>query len=170
MARCHFDLRRDARGVGRLADALSEGVIRDEQFLKPLLELFPASAAHESNLTGPGFVTVPRFWTHAFPEADFAYVPWGEDGPNRNGKMMRFWQLPVSGSARRALIAGRLFSEKVFPPIRSVAVPEEGVALPDERHDPVPPMYTDDELAVLRSRERRPFADQRSHPGARRPA
>jgi hypothetical protein len=117
-----------------------------------------------------GFVTVPRSWTQAFPVADFAYVPWGEEGPNRNGKMMRIRQLTVSGRAGRALIDAGLFSEKAFLPTRSVAVPADGVALLDKRHDPVPPMYTDDELAVLRSRERSLFADQRSHPGTHCPA
>lgn len=130
----------------------------DAQFLTPLLELFPMTAAHGSTLAGLRFVTVPRFWAKVFPDADFAYVPWGEDGPNREGKIMRFRLLMVGRKARRALIDAGLFSEKAFLPVRSVAVPEEGVEILDERFSPVPPMYTAEELDGLRAREMSLFA------------
>jgi hypothetical protein len=126
----------------------------DASFLQPLLELFPMSRAHDSGLLGLSFVTVPRFWTKAFPDADFAYVPFGEDGTNREGKTMRFRQLMVSRHARRALIDAGLFSEKVFLGVHSVALPEDGVEILDQSHDAVPPMYTAEELAALRSQER----------------
>ena len=128
--------------------------VRDVRFVQPLLELFPMSSAHDSTLTGLSFVTVPRYWARVFPDADFAYVPWGEDGPNREGKLMRFRMLAVGRKARRALIAAGLFAEKAFLGVRSVAAPEEGVERLDERYPPVAPMYAAQELAALRSRER----------------
>jgi len=132
--------------------------VKDARFLQPLLELFPMSRAHDSILLGLSFVSVPRFWTKAFPDADFAYVPRGEDGPNREGKMMRFRQLVVSRHARRVLIDAGLFTEKVFLGVHSVASPEEGIEILDQSHVPVSPMYTADELADLRSKERSLFA------------
>ena len=132
--------------------------VKDVRFLQPLLELFPMSRARESILLGLSFVTVPRFWSRAYPDADFAYIPWGEDGPNREGKMMRFRQLMVSRHARRALIDAGLFTEKVFLGVHSVASPEEGIEILDQSHGPVSPMYTADELADLRSQERSLFA------------
>lgn len=128
---------------------------RDARILRPLLQLFPRRADYESNLSGLGIVTVPRFWIRAFPDADFAYLPWGEDGPNREGKMMRFRQLIVGRKARQALIDAGLFSGKEFLAVRSVADPEDGVEILDERYPPVPPMYTAEELAALRSQESR---------------
>ena len=133
--------------------------LRDASSLQPLLELFPMSRARDSILLGLSFVTVPRFWSNAFPDADFSYFPLGEDGPNREGKMMRFRQLVVSRHARRALIDAGLFTEKAFLGVRSVASPTEGIEILDQSHGPVAPMYTADELADLRSQERRLFGD-----------
>jgi hypothetical protein len=132
--------------------------VTDAEFMHPLFELFPMSSARDSVLTGLNFVTVPRFWTKVFPDADFAYVPEGEDGPNREGKMMRFRSVMVSRHARRVLIDAGLFSEKVFLGVRSVALPEEGVEILDQSHAPVPPMHTAEELTELRCRERSLFA------------
>jgi hypothetical protein len=131
---------------------------KDARFLQPLLKLFPMSRAHDSGLLGLSFVTVPRFWTKVLPDADFAYVPLGEDGQNREGKMMRFRQLMVSRHARRVLIEAGLFPEKRFLGVHSVASPEEGVEILDQSHDPVAPMYTAEELVALRSLERDPVA------------
>jgi hypothetical protein len=122
----------------------------------PLLELF-ATAADESTLTGLTIVTVPRYWTGALPASDFAYLPWGEDGPNRVGKLLRFRQLAVGRRARAALVEAGLFPEKVFLAVRSVAAPEPGVAMLDAIYPPDPPMYSPDELAGLRRRERELF-------------
>jgi len=133
-------------------------LVQDHPLLKPVLELFANQAADESGLSGLRFVMVPRFWTQAFPDADFAYVPWGEDGPNREGKMMRFRQLMVSRKARQALIDARLFSAKAFLAVHSVALPENHLEVLDRRYDPVPPMYTAEELLALRSKERSLFA------------
>lgn len=141
----------------------------DADFLRPLLELFPPPEGSESKLSGLTLVTVPRYWTGAFPDADFAYIPWGEDGPNRVGKPMRFRQLLVSRHARQALIAARVLSPKALLAVRSVASPEPGVALLDELHAPVPPMYTPAELAVLRATEQRLFGEGlREEAGKRR--
>jgi len=126
-------------------------------FLVPLLELFPPPRPRESTLSGLTVVTVPRYWARVFPDADFAYVPWGEDGPNREGKPMRFRQLVVSRRARRALIDAGLLAPKALLAVRSIVDPEAGVEVLDEHHDPVPPMYTPDELVVLRLEERRLF-------------
>jgi hypothetical protein len=103
---------------------------------------------------------VPRYWTGAFPDADVAYIPWGEDGPNRVGKLMRFRQLMLGRRARRALIAARVLSPKTLLAVRSVAAPEPGVVALDGLHAPVPPMYTPEELAVLRATEQRLFGER----------
>jgi hypothetical protein len=127
------------------------------ELLRPLLELFPMSAQHASTLEGLSLVTVPRYWSKALPDADFAYVPWGEDGPNREGKLMRFRMLAANARARRALIEASLLAEKAFLAVHTVGAPEAGVELLDARHPPVPPMYTAAELAALRARERTLF-------------
>ncbi len=132
--------------------------VKDASFLQLLLELFPMSRAHDSILLGLSFVTVPRFWSGVLPDADFAYVPWGEDGENREGKMMRFRQLAVSRHARQVLVDAGLFREKVFLDVRSVELPEDGVEILDQSHGPVVPMYSADELADLREQERSRFA------------
>jgi hypothetical protein len=127
-------------------------------FLPPLLDLFPAVTAHASTLTGLTIHTVPRYWGRVAPAGDFAYVPWGEDGPNRAGKMMRFRLLMVRRRARDALIEAGLFAAPAFAPVVSVDTPEQGVARLDELHDPVPPMYAEAELAALRVEECRLLA------------
>lgn len=131
---------------------------RGAQFLQPLLDMFPMSRPNDSTLLGLNFVTVPRFWTGAFPEADVAFVLEGEDGSNRDGKVMRFRQLMVSRHARQVLIDAGLFSGKVFLAVRSVASPEEGVEILDQSHACLPPMCTGKELAALRAREKTLFA------------
>lgn len=133
---------------------LREERVKCVKSLQPLFELFPMSARHASALEGLNVVTVPRYWTRALPDADFAYVPWGEDGPNREGKPMRFRMLAVACRARRALIEAGLFPEKAFLGVRTIAAPEPGVELLDERHPPVSPMYSPAELAALREREK----------------
>ena len=132
---------------------LRDGPAEDAGLLASVLRLFPAPTAHDTTLTGLRIETVPRYWSKAFPDADFAYVPWGEDGPNREGKLMRFRLLMVGRRARQSLIDAGLFAAKAFTAVRSVAEPEEGVAPLDEQFGPVPPMYTDAELAALRARE-----------------
>jgi len=131
-----------------------------DPFLAPLSGLFPMQRTHESTLTGLTFVTVPRYWTKALPDADFAYLPWGEDGPNRAGKLTRFRMLAVRRGARQALIAAGLFDETAFLAVRAVDTPEAGVEILDERYPPVPPMYSAEALAALRSRERDLYSTQ----------
>jgi hypothetical protein len=123
----------------------------------PLLALVPEPPPEESTLLGLTIVTVPRYWTAASPAADFAYIPWGEDGPNREGKILRFRQLAVSRRARAALIASSLFPAEVFLAVHSITAPEPGVAVLDELYPRAPPMYTPDELAELRRLEREQF-------------
>jgi hypothetical protein len=137
---------------------LREDLGPDGHLLKSLLELFPDRTTSGTTLMGLKFVTVPRYWTKVFPDADFAYIPWGEDGPNREGKILRFRLLMASRRGRQALIDAGLFAEKAFLPVRSVAVPEEGVEILDQLHSPVPPMYTPDELTALRMEEKRVLA------------
>jgi hypothetical protein len=131
--------------------------LRPDETLKPVLELFSRPAADDSGLSGLSFVTVPRYWAGALPEADFAYVPWGEDGPNREGKILRFRQLMVGREARRALIESGLVAAKSLLAVRSVAAPEPGVEVLDGRYPAVAPMYTPNELDALRATEKRVF-------------
>jgi hypothetical protein len=137
---------------------LRDDVGGDDAFPRPLLELFPPAPGLTSTLTGLTFITVPRYWSKFAPDADFAYVPWGEDGPNREGKMMRFRRLMVSRRARGVLLEAGLFPEKAFAPLVSVETPEDGVARLDELHDPVPPMYSAAELAAMRLEEKKLLA------------
>ncbi len=136
---------------------LRDDVGADREFVGRLLELCPMPPVR-TPLGGLQFLTVPRYWTQAFPAGDFAYIRVGEDGPNRVGKILRFRQLVVSRKARQALIDAGLFTSESFWPFRSVAAPEEGVEVLDQRHDPIPPMYTPEELAALRAEEKRLFA------------
>jgi len=126
------------------------------ELLQKLLDLCPMPPAR-TPLQGLELLTVPRYWTQAFPDADFAYLHFGEDGPNRVGKILRFRQLAVSRKARQALVDEGLFSPTSFLPFRSVDTPETGVEILDRRHAPLPPMYTAEELAVLRANERKLF-------------
>ena len=128
----------------------------DAPFVGRLLELCPMPRERVP-LQGLEFVTVPRYWAGALPDADFAYLPFGEDGSNREGKVLRFRKLAVSRRARKALIGAGLFAAKAFLPFRSVADPEPGVERLDERHAPIPPMYSPEELAALRAKEARLF-------------
>lgn len=70
---------------------------------------------------------MPRYWTGALPAADFAHVPWGEDGPNREGRILRFRQLAVRDRARQVLVEAKLVPAKSFLPLR-----EELARLRDE--------------------------------------
>ena len=127
---------------------------KKDALLQPLLELFPESDQNDSGLLGLNFITVPRYWAGVFPEGDFAHVMHGEDGRNREGKMMRFRKLVVSRRARQFLIDAGLFSEKVFLGLRSIASPEAGVENLDQIHGPIVPMYLPDELEKLRAMEK----------------
>ena len=132
---------------------LREAEVRSNALLQRLLELCPMPDKAESGLFGLTFVMTPRYWAGAQPDEDFAYVPWGEDGPNREGKMMRFRMLALRRRARDALVAAGLFKPRAFKRVLSVAAPEAGVVNLDALHPPVPPMYTAAELAALRARE-----------------
>lgn len=103
----------------------------------------------DSGLRGLRFAMVDRYSASAAPTTDFAYVRWGEDGPNREGKIMRFRILAASRRAREALLNARLFESKHFWPVRMVAPP----ASDSWRDESVLPMYSPAELAALRRRE-----------------
>lgn len=98
-------------------------------------------------------MTIPRYWSGATPDADLAYLPWGEDGPNREGKLLRFRQLAVGARVRADLIAAGLFDEKTFLPVAVMHDAPPGAVL-DRNAVPIPPMYSASELAALRKRER----------------
>jgi hypothetical protein len=66
--------------------------------------------------------------------------------------MMRFRILAVGAHARDVLRDERLFADKVFLPVRIVDATDD-VEILDRPGNPVPPMYSPDELAVLRERE-----------------
>jgi hypothetical protein len=126
-----------------------------DPLLARMLQLCPMPARAESGLDGLKLAMVPRYLASAEPPEDFAYIPWGEDGPNREGKMMRFRQLAVRRRARDALLGAGLFKPRDFLRLRSVAAPEPGVDNLDQRHGAVPPMYSAQELAALRAQESR---------------
>jgi hypothetical protein len=132
-------------------------LVQDTAFMQSLLRMFPVSRPNDATLLGLNFVTVPRFWSHTFPDADFAYTLDGEDGPNREGKVMRHRKLMVSRHARNTLIGAGLFTHKMFLAVRSVETPERGIENLDQVYPGVPPMYTDKEMAELRTLEKRIF-------------
>lgn len=132
---------------------LREAEVRSNALVQRLLEVCPMPNKAESGLFGLRFVMTPRYLAGAQPDEDFAYVPWGEDGPNREGKMMRFRMLALRRRARDALVAAGLFKPRAFKRVLSVAAPEAGVVNLDALHPPVPPMYTAAELAALRAQE-----------------
>lgn len=142
---------------------LREDLGADAEYVGRLLALCP-TPPRRVPLQGLEFVTVPRYWTRALPDADFAYLPFGEDGPNREGKMLRLRKLAVSRRARQALLDAGLFGTKALLPFRTVAAPEPGVEVLDGRHEPIAPMFTPHELAALRAQEARLFGA----PAARR--
>jgi hypothetical protein len=126
-----------------------------DPLLQRLLEICPMPADASAVLDGLKLVMAPRYLSSAEPQDDFAYLPWGEDGPNREGKMMRFRQLAVRRRARDALLGAGLFKPRDFLRMRSVAAPEPGVENLDRGYPAVPPMYSAQELAVLRLQESR---------------
>ena len=97
---------------------------------------------------------MPRFFLGSQPDSDFAYFPWGEDGHNPAGKMLRHRLLAVRRRARRALTDGGLFNDRDFAGVRSIAAVEPGVELLDGLADAPGPMYSEAELASLKERER----------------
>jgi hypothetical protein len=128
----------------------------DVDFEQKLLESCPMPRVR-TPLRGLEFLSIPRYWAQGLPEVDFAYHPFGKDGPNREGKILRFRKLAVSRKARQALIDAQLFTQKSFLPFRSVAMPQNGVEILDGRFEPLPPMYTREELAALRANEKKLF-------------
>jgi len=118
-----------------------------------LLTLCPEPVEPGSGLFGLQFQMVPRYFAGAQPASDFAYVPWGEDGPNRVGKMLRFRMLAVRRRARQALTEAGLFKDRDFAGVRSIALVEPGIEVLDGRGDAPGPMYTEAELAALKARE-----------------
>jgi hypothetical protein len=106
-----------------------------------------------SSIEGFQIVGIPRYWSGAVPDADFAFVPWGEDGPNRDGKLLRFRQVMIANRARAALIGAGLFKQKAFLPIIVVRNATPDYIL-DGNSPAIPPMYSTAELAILRARER----------------
>ena len=132
---------------------LRRTVIDRDPLLGRMLALCPMPREPGSGLFGLSFQWVPRYLASAQPDADFAYLPWGEDGPNRDGKMMRFRLLAVRRRARHALMAKGLFRDRDFLPVRSLEAAEPGVALLDGEGETPGPMFDAAELAGLKSRE-----------------
>ena len=123
--------------------------------LDQILPLCPAPPAFTTGIEGLQIVTIPRYWSGVVPASDFAYVPWGEDGPNREGKTLRFRMLAVSARARAALLDDGLFDRKAFLPVRVIDTAEPEIEILDRPHARLPPMYPAFELAALRIQEER---------------
>jgi len=134
---------------------LRRTIIDREPLLARMLALCPMPREPGSGLFGLNFQLVPRYLRGAQPDADFAYLPWGEDGPNREGKMMRFRLLAVRRRARRVLTENGLFRDRDFLPVRSLEAAEPGVAVLDGEGEAPGPMFDAAELGGLRAREQR---------------
>lgn len=126
---------------------------QSEPLVRQMLEVCPMPAKADSGLNGLKFVMAPRYLARVQPKEDFAYIPWGEDGPNREGKMMRFRQLVVRRRARDVLVAAGLVKARDFLRLRSIATPEPGVPDLDAKYPPPPPMYSAEELGAMRASE-----------------
>jgi hypothetical protein len=131
---------------------LRPDVGQNQPLVARLLEMSPMPVHPGSGLDGLSFSMVERYSSEAAPPGDFAYLRWGEDGPNREGRMMRFRMLAASRRARDVLLREGLFRDKDFWPVRLVAPPSNQDAHGWQPQQ-VPPMYLDDELAVMRRRE-----------------
>lgn len=127
--------------------------IERDPFLRKLLAMCPMPGEPGSGLFGLKFLMAPRYFAGSQPDADFAYLPWGEDGPNRLGKVLRFRLLAVRRRARQALTGAGLFKDRDFVGVRSLALVEPGVEILDRRGDTPGPMYSGAELAVFKARE-----------------
>lgn len=104
-----------------------------------------------SVIRGVKFLMVPRFLEAHLPSVDFAYLCETPDGPNADGKMMRFRRLAVRAPAARRLIERGILIEKELFPVRAVSGLDAGhVERPDE---PACPMWTDGEWRALKEQE-----------------
>lgn len=131
-----------------------DAAYRSEPLLARLLRLVPEKS--ETPLAGLTVLPVARYWRERIPAADFAYVPVGRDGPNREGKMLRFRALCASRRARDALLRAGLLRDQDTVPLAVVDAPPAAAPNLDRRHPPALPMYTPAELAALRAEERSP--------------
>lgn len=132
---------------------LRHAEIGRDGLLRTLLALCPMRPEPGTGLHGLTLRMAARYLRAAQPDTDFAYVPWGEDGPNREGKMLRFRLLAVRRRARQALTSGGLLGDRDFQAVRSIDAAEPGVAVLDGHGEAPGPMYTEAELAALRARE-----------------
>ena len=149
----HPNRRTSAVNIGQ--SQFHQRFLRDDvshPVLDAMLRLSPQNPSY-SSIEGFHLVGIPRYWSGVVPDADFAFIPWGEDGPNREGKRLRFRQLMIARNARAALIEAGLFDQKAFLPVTIVpdAAPEQ---ILDRNAAPIPPMYSIAELAILRAHER----------------
>jgi hypothetical protein len=122
-----------------------------EPLVRRLLALCPMPSDPPAGQLGLMFVMAPRFLARVEPDDDFAYVPWGEDGPNREGKIMRFRMLALRRRARDALVDAKLFKPRDFQRVRSIAEPEPGVLDLDARYPALGPMYSAEELDAMKA-------------------
>lgn len=132
------------------------GWVRDEAYRSdPLLARFARLLPERSEaaLVGLTVLCVPRYSRAHLPVADFAYVSLTPDGPNREGKVLRFRRLCASRRARDALLGAGLIREQDAEPLLVVDALPAGAPDLDRLHPPPPPMYTDAELAELRAAE-----------------
>jgi hypothetical protein len=129
-----------------------DAAYRSEPLLARFARLLPEKS--ETPLEGLAVFPVARYWRKRIPAADFAYVPLTRDGPNREGKVLRFRGLCASRRARDALLRAGLLREQDAVPLAVVDAPPAGAPNLDRRHPPAPPMYTAEELAALRAAER----------------
>jgi hypothetical protein len=126
--------------------------VRDEAYRSdPLLARFARLLPEKSEAAFVGLTVlcVPRYSRAYLPAADFAYVSLTPDGPNREGKVLRFRRLCASRRARDALLGAGLIREQDAEPLLVVDAPPAGAPDLDRLHPPPPPMYTDVELAGL---------------------
>lgn len=100
----------------------------------------------------------PHFLRGAVPDADFAYIWWGPDGPNRDGKIMRARELCVNRRTRDLLVAARLVPAGKFTGVVLCDEPPPGVPDLDTGSPVPPPAYPDDILTGLRAEEAKRLA------------
>jgi hypothetical protein len=132
---------------------LRPAVVETELLLPRLLDLCPMRSAPDSGLYGLKLVMAPRYRGRAEPQGDFAYVPWGEDGPNAEGKMVRHRQLALRRRARDALTDAGLLKPRQFLRVRSIGALEPGTADLDTGRPSPGPMYAAEELARMRAQQ-----------------
>ncbi len=112
-----------------------------------LLKMFPKECF------GLNFYTQPRFLRKHLPDTDFAYIWDHVDGPNREGKIMRFRDLCFNKRTKDILIEKKMISMENVSGILLYNRLPKGINDLDKNVGFPPPVYTSKEFLLLKKEE-----------------